>query len=73
MIQTPIWVLVTMGVAIVLLGLMLWTNLRERQFKVKVPDIDDKMGIRQNYLYRVTAGLERQKLVRRRDGGFHAA
>ena len=40
---------------------------------IKVPDIADKMGIRQNYLYRVTAGLERQRLVRRRDGGFHAA
>ena len=25
---------------------------------IKVPDIADKMGIRQNYLYRVTAGLE---------------
>jgi hypothetical protein len=40
---------------------------------IKVPDIASKMGIRQNYLYRVTAGLERQRLVRRRDGGFHAA
>jgi hypothetical protein len=40
---------------------------------IKVPDIADKMGIRQNYLYRVTAGLEKQRLVRRRDGGFHAA
>ena len=40
---------------------------------IKVPDIADKMGIRQNYLYRVTAGLEKQRLVRRRGGGFHAA
>jgi hypothetical protein len=40
---------------------------------IKVPDIADKMGIRQNYLYRVTAGLEKQRLVRRRGGGFHPA
>jgi hypothetical protein len=40
---------------------------------IKVPEIASKMGIRQNYLYRVTAGLERQRLVRRRGGGFHAA
>ena len=40
---------------------------------IKVPDIATKMGIRQNYLYRVTAGLEKQRLVRRRGGGFHAA
>ena len=41
MIEIPIWVLVLMGLAIALLGLMLWTNLREREFKVKVPDIDN--------------------------------
>lgn len=40
MIDVPIWVLAAMGFAIVLLGLMLWTVLRERDFKVKVPDID---------------------------------
>jgi MarR family len=40
---------------------------------IKVPEIAGKMGIRQNYLYRVTAALEKQRLVRRRDGGFHAA
>ena len=31
------------------------------------------MGIRQNYLYRVTQELQKQRLVQRRDGGFHAA
>jgi cardiolipin synthase A/B len=41
MIDVPIWVLAAMGFAIVLLGLMLWTVLRERDFKVKVPDIDN--------------------------------
>ena len=40
MVEVPIWVLVAMGLAIAVLGLMLWTNLREREFKVKVPDID---------------------------------
>jgi MarR family len=40
---------------------------------INVSDIAKRMGIRQNYLYRVTAGLEKQRLVRRRDGGFHAA
>src|SRR5690349_3038019 len=30
-----------MGLTIGLLGLMLWTNLRERPFHVKVPDVDD--------------------------------
>ena len=40
---------------------------------INVSDIADQMGIRQNYLYRVTAGLEKQRLIRRRDGGFHAA
>jgi cardiolipin synthase len=39
-IEVPIWVLAAMGLAIALLGLMLWTNLREREFHVKVPDID---------------------------------
>jgi cardiolipin synthase len=41
MVEVPIWILVAMGFAIAVLGLMLWTNLRERDFKVKVPDIDD--------------------------------
>jgi MarR family len=40
---------------------------------INVADIAKRMGIRQNYLYRVTAGLEKQRLVRRRDGGFPAA
>jgi len=36
----PIWVFVTMILTIVLLATMLWTNLRERTFRVTVPDID---------------------------------
>ncbi|HEX6862385.1 MAG TPA: phospholipase D-like domain-containing protein, partial [Thermoanaerobaculia bacterium] len=41
MIEIPIWLLVAMGLVIAVLGLMLWTNLKERDFKVKVPDIDN--------------------------------
>ena len=37
-----------------------------------VPQIAERMGIRQNYLYRVTAALQKDKRVTRRNGGFHA-
>ena len=37
-----------------------------------VPEIADKMGIRQNYLYRVTAALQKQGSVKRRGQGFVA-
>lgn len=40
MIEIPIWLLAGLIVLVVLLGVMLWTNLRERSFKVKVPDLD---------------------------------
>jgi cardiolipin synthase len=40
-VAVPIWVIVLMTFAIGLLGLMLWTNLRERPFRVKVPDLND--------------------------------
>jgi cardiolipin synthase A/B len=40
MIEIPIWLLVVLIVLIVLLGIMLWTNLRERNFKIHVPDVD---------------------------------
>jgi hypothetical protein len=40
---------------------------------ITVPQIADKMGIRQNYLYRVTAGLQKQGAVKRRGNGFQAA
>ena len=39
---------------------------------ITVSDIASRMGIRQNYLYRVTQELQKQRLVRRRNGGFHA-
>jgi hypothetical protein len=40
---------------------------------ISVPAIADKMGIRQNYLYRVTAGLQKDGSVKRRGQGFVAA
>lgn len=40
MIEISLWLFVAMVLAIVLLGTMLWNNLREREFHVRVPDID---------------------------------
>jgi DNA-binding IscR family transcriptional regulator len=40
---------------------------------VTVPQIADRMGIRQNYLYRVTAALQKQGSVKRKGQGFVAA
>lgn len=40
MIELPLWLFITMILAIVLLGTMLWNNLRERDFHVRVPDVD---------------------------------
>ena len=39
---------------------------------ISVSDIAERMGIRQNYLYRVTQELQKDRAVSRRDGGFHA-
>jgi hypothetical protein len=40
---------------------------------MSVPQIADKMGIRQNYLYRVTAALQKDGSVKRKGQGFVAA
>jgi hypothetical protein len=40
---------------------------------ITIPELAERLKIRPNYLYRVTAGLEQDKRIRRRDGGFHAA
>src|SRR5919205_2640467 len=40
MIEIPIWLFAAMLLGLVLLGTMLWTNLREREFRVRVPDLD---------------------------------
>jgi hypothetical protein len=39
---------------------------------IGVADIAKRMGIRQNYLYRVTQELQKDRKIRRKDGGFHA-
>jgi cardiolipin synthase len=40
MIEVPVWVLAVLILAVAILGLMLWTNLRERRFRIQVPDLD---------------------------------
>ncbi|HEY9420342.1 MAG TPA: phospholipase D-like domain-containing protein [Thermoanaerobaculia bacterium] len=40
MIEIPLWLLILMILLIIALGTMLWTNLREREFKVNVPDVE---------------------------------
>lgn len=40
MIEIPVWLLIAMILLIIILGTMLWTNLREREFHVKIPDVD---------------------------------
>ncbi|HJX27890.1 MAG TPA: phospholipase D-like domain-containing protein, partial [Thermoanaerobaculia bacterium] len=39
MVAIPIWVLVILGLLVLIMGVMLWTLLRERNFKVDVPDL----------------------------------
>ncbi len=40
---------------------------------IGISDLAKKLGIRPNYLYRVTAQLHRERRIRRRNGGFQAA
>lgn len=40
---------------------------------ITIPEIAAKMGIKQNYLYRVLPALEKEKKVRKRDKGWHPA
>ena len=40
MIEIPLWVFIVMIAALALMGVMLWTLLRERDFHVHVPDLD---------------------------------
>jgi hypothetical protein len=40
---------------------------------ITIPELADKLGIRPNYLYRVTAGLQKERKIRKRGRGFHAA
>jgi hypothetical protein len=39
---------------------------------ITIPELADAMGIKQNYLYRVLPGLEKDKLVRKEGRGWHA-
>lgn len=39
---------------------------------ITIPDLAEKMGIKQNYLYRVLPGLEQDGLVEKRDRGWYA-
>jgi CRP-like cAMP-binding protein len=40
---------------------------------VTIPELAEKMGIKQNYLYRVLPGLQKDGLVRKEGRGWHAA
>lgn len=40
---------------------------------ITIPEIASAMGIKQNYLYRVLPGLEKDGKVHKRDRGWHAA
>jgi CRP-like cAMP-binding protein len=40
---------------------------------ITIPEIASAMGIKQNYLYRVLPGLEKDGKVRKQDRGWHAA
>jgi hypothetical protein len=39
---------------------------------IAIPELADKMGIKQNYLYRVLPGLEQDGKVKREGRGWHA-
>lgn len=39
---------------------------------ITIPEIADSMGIKQNYLYRVMPGLEKDGLVKKKGRGWHA-
>ena len=38
---------------------------------ITIPELAAKMGIKQNYLYRVLPGLEQEKKVQKRGRGWH--
>jgi CRP-like cAMP-binding protein len=39
---------------------------------ITIPELADKMGIKQNYLYRVLPGLQKDGMVRKQGRGWHA-
>jgi hypothetical protein len=40
---------------------------------ITIPELANTLGIRPNYLYRVTAQLQKERKIRKRGRGFHAA
>jgi hypothetical protein len=40
---------------------------------ITIPELASKMGIKQNYLYRVLPGLEQEKKIRKQGRGWHPA
>ena len=38
---------------------------------ITIPELAAKMGIKQNYLYRVLPGLEQEKKVEKKDRGWY--
>jgi hypothetical protein len=40
---------------------------------ITIPELAQKLKIRPNYLYRVTAQLQKERRIRKRGRGFHAA
>ena len=46
-------------------------SLVQSQPGITIPELADKMGIKQNYLYRVLPGLEQDKKVRKQGRGWH--
>ncbi len=40
---------------------------------ITIPELAAKMGIKQNYLYRVLPGLEQEKKIKKQGRGWHPA
>ena len=48
-------------------------NLVKSQPGITIPELAEKMGIKQNYLYRVMPGLQADKQVTKKGKGWHPA
>jgi hypothetical protein len=48
-------------------------NLVKGQPGITIPELAAKMGIKQNYLYRVLPGLEQEKKIKKQGRGWHPA
>lgn len=45
----------------------------QQQPGITIPELAERMGIKQNYLYRVLPGLEQDGKVKKQGRGWHAA